>query len=99
MVGRLLVGEAGGSAVVASVDGTEVVASVGGCAVEGGAVTSRYRRFQFIMKTIIFRMYNKFKLDVNARLLDTNENIKLRFTNPEEQKQSQLQLLQLRDFQ
>ena len=51
VVGRLVVGEAGGSAVVASVDGSEVVASVGGCAVEGEAVARRYWWFQFIMKT------------------------------------------------
>ena len=35
VVCRLVVGEAGGSAVVASVDESEVVASIGGCAVGG----------------------------------------------------------------
>ena len=49
----MVVGEAGGSAVVASVDGSEVVASVGGCAVECGAVARRYRKLHFIMKTSI----------------------------------------------
>ena len=56
VVGRLVVGVAGGSVVVASVDWSEVVASVGGCGVGGWAVARRYRGFQFIMKTNIFSM-------------------------------------------
>ena len=47
VVGGLVVGEAGGSA---------VVASVGGWAVEGGAVARRYRRCHFIIKSNICRM-------------------------------------------
>ena len=56
VVGWLVVGVAGRSAVVASVDWSKVVASVGGCGVGGWAVARRYRGFQFIMKTNIFRM-------------------------------------------